>query len=205
MSWEQYFQKNKGRAVRPLYAKAVKYLSNFQPKNSFAVDLGCGAGIETLDLLTRGWSVIAIDGEPSSISAVRELAGAPLSKSLRTICTRFEDLNVIPPSEFIYSYHSLPFCQPDQFDKLWKLISEAIVPNGIFAGSFFGMNDEWVKAGRTTGVSREKLELYLSQFDLLHREEFDQVGNTALSGPKHWHFIDVLAKKTLTKNPTQTN
>lgn len=71
-------------------------------------------------------------------------------------------------------------------------------PNGVFAGSFFGINDEWVKTDQTSGLSKENLESYLSSFDVLHFEEVEKVGNTALSGPKHWHFIDVIARKKKT-------
>ena len=33
----------------------------------FAVDLGCGSGRDTIELLRRGWRVLAIDGEPAAI------------------------------------------------------------------------------------------------------------------------------------------
>ena len=197
MSWEQYFEKNKGRAVRPLYAKAIDLASMGQSGEFTAIDLGCGAGIESVDLLSRGWNVIAIDREPTSISAVLELAGPQLAQKLKTICISFEDLFDVPAAEFIYSYHSLPFCDVDHFDRLWTLIQNAVNPNGIFAGSFFGLNDEWVKSGHSTGVSTETLKRYLSNFDILHYDEVEKVGNTALNGPKNWHFIDVIIRKKI--------
>lgn len=195
MSWEQYFEKNKGRPVRSLYAQAIELISASESVELTAIDIGCGAGIETFDLLRRGWNVIAIDREPSAISAVIELAKEQPDKKLRTICSSFEELHSIPSAEFIYSYHSLPFCKADHLDRLWNLIQQAVKPNGIFAGSFFGMNDEWVKSGHTSGVSKKTLDCYLSAFDILHFEEVDKIGNTALNGPKHWHFIEVIARK----------
>lgn len=195
MSWEKYFEKCKGRPVRPLYAKAIELVPDFKSGHRTAVDLGCGAGIETADLLRRGWNVIAIDREPTSISIVLELAGLQSNQNLKTICSSFEELREIPVAEFIYSYHSLPFCHANDIDRLWGLIRDAVKPNGIFAGSFFGLNDEWVKSGHATGVSTESLNQYLSSFDVLHYEEVDKMGSTALIGPKHWHFIDIIGKK----------
>lgn len=195
MSWEQYFAKNNGRPVRPLYAQAIELVSASESALLTAVDMGCGAGIETSDLLRRGWNVIAVDQELSSISTVIELAQRQSNQNLRTICSRFEDLQSIPSAEFVYAYHSLPFCKADHLDSLWSLINQAVKPNGIFAGSFFGLNDEWVKSGKTSGISNEKLKSYLASFDILHFEEFDKVGNTALSGPKQWHFMNVIARK----------
>ena len=109
MSWEQYFEKNKGRTVRPLYSKAIALVSDIKVGHRTAIDLGCGAGIETTDLLRRGWNVIAIDREPASLSAVVELARILPNQKLKTICSSFEDLSEVPDAEFIYSYHSLPF------------------------------------------------------------------------------------------------
>jgi SAM-dependent methyltransferase len=195
MSWDLYFQKNKGRSVRPLYAKAVEIASKPQTEKSVAIDFGCGAGIESEDLLNRGWSVVAIDGEPSSIETTLDLVKTNANKKIKTICQRFEDLIFLPQSEFIYAYHSLPFCSAVHFDRIWSLIDASLLPEGIFAGSFFGLNDAWVKTGHTVGISPEKLKSFLIGFDVLHFEEVDQMGNTALSGVKHWHYIDVIAKK----------
>lgn len=195
MSWEQYFKKNKGRAVRPLYAKAIGFLKYSELDTIDAVDIGCGAGIETSDMLGRGWNVTAIDRELSSIALAVELAKGQLSARLKTICSSFEELTAIPPAEFIFSYHSLPFCQANHIDRIWGLIDQAVKENGIFAGSFFGVNDEWVKSGHTTGTSSEKLASYLANFEILHLEEIDRVGDTALDGPKHWHVIEVIARK----------
>lgn len=195
MSWELYFGKNKGRAVRPLYTKAIEMIDVFEVGRSIAVDVGCGAGIETADLSQRGWNVVAIDREPASIAAVLQLVSKQANQRLKTVCSPFEELTEIPTAEFIYSYHALPFCKADHLDHLWNLIRNAIKPNGIFAGSFFGMNDEWVKSGHTTGVSQEWISQHFSDFEILFFQEIDEVGNTTLNGPKHWHFMDIIARK----------
>ena len=40
-----------------------------------AVDLGCGAGRDTVELLRRGWRVVAIDSEAEAIRRLREKTG----------------------------------------------------------------------------------------------------------------------------------
>ncbi|MGQ9869558.1 hypothetical protein [Leptodesmis sp.] len=37
-----------------------------------AVDLGCGDGRDTVELLRRDWQVLAIDGEPQAIARLLE-------------------------------------------------------------------------------------------------------------------------------------
>jgi trans-aconitate methyltransferase len=41
-------------------------------RDFFAVDLGCGAGRDTAELLRRGWRVLAIDAEAEAIRRLLE-------------------------------------------------------------------------------------------------------------------------------------
>ena len=179
MSWKQYFEKNKGRAVRKLFVQAVSLTCELVSGELTAIDLGCGAGIEAFYLLSRGWRVVAIDQEESSVSAVNTLTKGHMNERMTTICSSFEDLVSIPEADLIFSYHALPFCRQDHFDRLWEMIRQADKPNGTFAGSFFGLNDDWVKSGHAIGVSKERLDLYFSNFEILQIKEFDKVGDTA--------------------------
>ena len=43
MSWEQYFEKNKGRPVRSLYLQAIELVSASESEELTAIDIGCGA------------------------------------------------------------------------------------------------------------------------------------------------------------------
>ena len=63
--WENYYQKTQGRTPRMVLLEALDIIEKETPKESRnAIDLGCGAGIETGILLERGWDVLAIDSEP---------------------------------------------------------------------------------------------------------------------------------------------
>ena len=41
----------------------------------FAVDLGCGTGRDTFELLRRGWRVLAIDAQDEALRRVRAAVG----------------------------------------------------------------------------------------------------------------------------------
>jgi SAM-dependent methyltransferase len=58
--WTKYYEAQLGRAPRPLYLDAVARFD----RPGRAVDLGCGDGTESLDLLARGWRVYAVDRNP---------------------------------------------------------------------------------------------------------------------------------------------
>ena len=58
MSWTAYYEAQGERAPRDLL---VATLDAFGPGAHDAIDVGCGAGIDTLAILQRGWRVFAFD------------------------------------------------------------------------------------------------------------------------------------------------
>jgi methylase of polypeptide subunit release factors len=58
-NWETYHARTLGRRPRPLLLAACDLFGSGDGRT--AVDLGCGAGVDVLALLARGWSVTAVD------------------------------------------------------------------------------------------------------------------------------------------------
>jgi SAM-dependent methyltransferase len=197
MSWDQYYKLNLGRPVRPVLSQVLSLIESRAPSSKalFAIDLGCGAGIETAELLQRGWRVFAIDRQPSSIEALKNLVPSEARDRLAIACQSFEELSSLPVADLVFSYHSLPFCEPRSFSELLRKVKDSIAPHGYFAGTLFGNDDDWVKAGRTSGLSIEGLSTFLEGLEVLHLSEFNRLGPTALNGDKHWHYWTVIAKR----------
>ncbi len=164
------------------------------PTPGVAIDLGCGSGAETVALIEKGWRVLAIDAETSSLEAIRSLMPAG-SDRLTLRKSRFEDLTELPDADFVYSFHSLPFCERASFDRVLALVRSGVVPGGVLAVSLFGPNDAWVKGGKVSGISKDAWLNSLIEFEMLHFHEVDDVGPTALEGPKHWHTFETIARK----------
>ncbi|MEU0092869.1 class I SAM-dependent methyltransferase [Kribbella sp. NPDC006257] len=68
--WSGYIAHTTGSPPKPLYHRALALFD----RPGTAVDLGCGAGNETLDLLHNGWSVHAVDSSEAAIRTVTERA-----------------------------------------------------------------------------------------------------------------------------------
>ena len=213
--WNAFHKANQGRALRPFYIELQRLLaregvkssgaqssglkpsgvtpSSMSPKG--AMELGCGTGEETLDLLHRGWQVLAID---HAEAAIEELANrVPEGNRSRATLkvSRFEDLTDLKPVHLVYSFQSLSFCPPPEFEAFWKRVLSWVEPGGIFAGTLFGPNDQWVAGGKVSAISEKDLRASLEGFEILHWREIDKLGSTALQGEKHWHYFEVVARK----------
>ncbi len=196
MSSDEFYRKNVGRAVRSLFSKAVeKFERSTLPEVPLAIDLGCGIGIEVAALLEDGWSVVAIDQNVGAIEALKSLKSQDISDRLQILQTSFEELSHLPPSDFIFSFHSLPFCKAESFKSLMGLVSQSLKPGAILAATFFGPSDDWVKAGKATGVRSVDLKSFFSSCDVLHLQENEMDAPMTNGAMKHWHILEFIAKK----------
>ena len=173
----------------------------------FAVDLGCGSGRDTAELLKRGWRVLAIDSEPAGVDRlVQRVAGCGDTASrLETRVARFEDASW-PMSDLVNSSYALPFCPPDSFMAVWDRIIASLVPGGRFCGQLFGDRDEWATPSTASARdwssppgmsfhSKEDVRLLLGDLDIEHLDEVDEDGTTAVGDAKHWHLFHIVARK----------
>jgi len=157
-----------------------------------AVDLGCGTGRDTFELLRRGWRVLAIDATPQAIERLRERV--TYDERLETEVSAMEDA-VWPACELVNASFSLPFCPPARFDELWKRISDSLRGGGRFCGQLFGDRDGWAPADDITFHTRDEAAALLREFDVERFDEVEEDSTTALGEPKHWHVFHVVARR----------
>jgi tellurite methyltransferase len=194
-NWAGYYRWTARRPPRELLLQTLNHLAwERQPtRGRRAIDLGFGAGNDTLELLRRGWRVVAVDGQPA---AARFLAGRvpPRQRtSLTTLVASMEGLE-LPPADLIYASFSLPFCAPERFPALWSGIRRALRPGGHFAGQLFGDRDAWKGERPMSFHSRRQVEGLARglRVELLRETTEDGM---SYGGPKRWHFFDVILGK----------
>jgi SAM-dependent methyltransferase len=158
-----------------------------------AIDLGSGDGTETLELLRRGWRVLAIDQEPEAMARLERALPPEHRDRLQTQVVGFVQM-VLPAADVLYAGLSLPFCHPEDFDAVWRKITAAVRPGGCFAGHFFGDRDGWAHQGDMTFHSLTHVRALLKCFEILQLREQDEQG-PSYAGPKHWHVFHVIATK----------
>jgi SAM-dependent methyltransferase len=169
-------------------------------RGRLAVDLGCGEGTEALELLARGWSVLAVDTQEAGLAALRARIPAPAAERIRVLCASFTETD-LPRAHLNHAGFSLPFCPPQEFPSMWARIRQALAPGGVFAGQLFGIHDSWADDPGMTFQSRREAEELLYGLRILRLDETEQDGH-AFSGPKHWHIFDVLARTDSPESPS---
>lgn len=166
------------------------------PTPATAIDLACGEGRDTAELLSRGWNVTAIDGHPEAIARIHARPDIPREARAR-LDVRFAMMEdaALPACDLLNASFALPFCEPAKFDALWARITASIRPGGRFAGQFFGERDDWASLPDRTHHTRAQVERLLAPFDIEMLNEEEKDGQDALQHPKHWHVFHVVARR----------
>ena len=159
-----------------------------------AIDIGCGAGRDTVYLIKNGWHVIAIDKENTKQIMTNQLNDEELNR-LTFIQSEFENIK-LEKNNLIIANYSIPFCNKNKFQEFWHKIIDSIEENGYFVGNFFGKNDEWnTQKSSMTFFDRKTVEELFNNFEILKFEEEEKDAKTGLGIMKHWHTYNVIARK----------
>ena len=180
-------------ATRPPRPTLIAALNRFAAPG-FAVDLGCGHGRDTIELLRRSWSVLAIDAEDDAIARLRARADLPPGAKLETRVEAFATTRW-PECDLVNSSFALPLCPAVEFPALWQRIVASLRPGGRFAGQLYGDRDEW--AGRP-GMNHHSRDAVLRLLDGLEPELFEEEESDAITPrgtPKHWHIFNIVARR----------
>lgn len=187
---EQYYKNTKN--IPPNYI-TQKFI-NLKIKPTNAIELGCGAGRDTEYLIKNGWNVLAIDKEDVKAIITSRLSKEE-QKNFKFSKQEFENMQ-LEKTNLIVANFSLPFCNQNQFVKLWNQINESILKNGYFVGNFFGNNDEWKKQEEEmTFLTKEQVIELFKNFEIIDFKEVEKDCFNGLGIMKHRHIFNVIAKK----------
>lgn len=195
-NWSAYYNAVVGRPPRETLLAALARFEAEQlaASSRFAVDLGCGEGRDTVELLRRGWRVLGIDGEHEAIARLRSHPDIDLAV-LETQVVRFEEV-ILPESvDLVNSSFALPFCPPAHFPSLWEKIVACLRPGGRFCGQLFGDRDSWAIYPSMSHHTREQVEVLLQPFEVEVLDEEEHPGKTAIGEEKYWHLFNIVACK----------
>jgi tellurite methyltransferase len=190
-----YYRAVESRPPRETLLNALNRFDAEASPTHFAIDLGCGDGRDTIELLRRGWRVLGIDANTEGIARLLSRSDG-FNHQLQTWVTRFEEIKSLPgPADLINASFSLQFCTPDAFPQLWSNIVSTLRSGGRFCGQLLGDRDSWAVQASMSHHSRYAVEELLQPFELEWFEEEEHPGKTALGDDKDWHLFQIVARK----------
>jgi tellurite methyltransferase len=194
-SWLSYYKWSSKRPPRDLLLQALNHIEweGGRSRGRRAIDIGFGSGTDTLELLRRGWRVLAIDGQEVAAQFLAGRVPAQWRPRLTTLVAPMEGLE-LPRADLVYASFSLPFCSPERFPKLWSTIRGAVLPRGHFAGQLFGDQDEWRGERPMAFHSRGQLSRLCRGWKVEMVRETTEEGRS-FRDPKHWHFFDLILER----------
>ena len=187
---EKYYE----NTVNALPHNNVIEFINVEKNVGKAIELGCGAGRDSVYLIKNGWEVIGIDREDTKQIIIEKLNEKEIDK-FTFIQSEFENVN-LEKNKLVVANYSIPFCNKNKFNELWHKVISSIEKNGHFVGNFFGKNDSWNKRDSEL-VFLEKIEVekLFKDFEILKIEEEEKDAKTGLGIMKHWHTYTIIARK----------
>jgi SAM-dependent methyltransferase len=124
-------------------ARLIAFLAELPPGASI-LELGCGAGGDTAEMLARGFDVRATDGSPEMADVASKLLGRPVETLL------FHELDAVEAYDAVWANACLLHVPRPELADVLARIWRALKPDGWFYASF--------KAGDADG--RDTLNRY---------------------------------------------
>jgi SAM-dependent methyltransferase len=192
--WPGYFASVLGKDARETTIAALDAFDREGFTEGLGVDIAAGEGRDTLEMLGRGWRVVATDAEPEAFELLWPRVPEEQKPRLTAQEVDFADMRV-PDCDLVNASFALPFCCPEDFPVLWSRIVAALRPGGRFAGQFFGDRDTWASLPGRSHHSRQEVMALLEGFEIemLRVEEKDDPPDRR--NPKHWQIFHVVARR----------
>ena len=164
------------------------------PRDRLAVDLGCGAGRDSRELLRAGWRVLAIDREPAAIAALEAATPLDWRPRLETSVVDMASVSV-PRCDLVNASLSLPFMAHDEFWATWARLLAALPVGGRVSAMLFGDRDASADEPGMTCPSPEEIRESLSDFEIEDWVDREEDTETALGEPHHFHRVELVARR----------
>lgn len=191
--WAAYYRTLRDRPPRKTLVRALD-LFGLPPDDALAVDLGCGDGRDIVEVLRRGWRVVAVDSEPE---ALRQLAARnlPNSDRITPMNAKLDEVPLPLGLHLVNSSFAMPLCEPAAFHGLWDRIRDELPSGGRFSGQWYGPRDSWLGRPGMTFVTRADAERLLDGMAVEMFDEEESDGVTPRGKSKHWHIFHIVARK----------
>jgi len=117
------------REITSRRVRLGRFLALLSP-GAAILELGCGAGFDTAEMLAQGFDVSATDGSPEMAAEASRRLGRPVGTLL------FCDLDAVEAYDGVWANACLLHVPRAELPQILKLIWRALKPGGAFYASF---------------------------------------------------------------------
>jgi SAM-dependent methyltransferase len=117
------------REITSRKARLGAFLAQLAPAARI-LELGCGAGGDTAEMLAQGFDVRATDGSPEMAAVAAKRLGRPVDTLL------FHELDAVAAYDGVWANACLLHVPRDQLAHVLSLICRALKPGGVFFASY---------------------------------------------------------------------
>lgn len=117
------------REISPRHARMTRFLGLLSP-GAKILELGCGAGGDSAEMLARGFDVRATDGSPELAAIAAKRLGRPVETLL------FGDLDEVEAYDAVWANACLLHVPREQLADVLMLIRRALKAGGYFYASY---------------------------------------------------------------------
>ncbi len=193
--WNEY---QKGTEIQSPYITATEAIKNFGDFIGIALDIGCGRGRDSLYFAQNGWKTIAIDVETELIEEEKAKLPIEIQKNLEIKNLNFLD-SEFSKADLVNASFNIPFCLPNEFDKVWNKIVSSLNQNGRLSVILFGEKDDWYGSETKTFANKETIDYLFKdmKIEYFNDKEYDgkAMGLDGKPVNKHWHIYEIVARK----------
>ena len=134
------------------------------PECAYILDVGCGAGRDTLAFKNTGYKVDAIDYSAELVERATLLTGVQVKLQ------SFYEIDEHEVYEGVWACASLLHCERDRLGEVVGKLVNALKPNGVLYMSFKYGDSDREKDGRAfTDLNEEQAEALREQFDYVQQ------------------------------------
>lgn len=190
-----YFTRIATATASPLLLEALALMAK-DPQAlvpGFAVDLGCGTGKDTAELLKNNWRVLASDFSQDGIDILlaRSEANA-FAANLEARVASFTDTKW-SDADLVVALLSLPYSPPAEFPLVWSALTASLKSGGYLVCQLFG-TAQYADADYITHHTRADIDALLTDYTVLKLKEVDRPvthGETTF----RYHYFDIIARR----------
>ena len=114
-------------------------------------------------MVGNGWNVTAVDADKLAKNYLLAKISFEKTNQVKFIVSSYENYDFNEKVCLINASFALPFCSPQNLQRVMERITHVIFTGGRFSGHFFGPNDSWAKEQTMSFTTKADVQGFLAK------------------------------------------